>query len=288
MAAREAAVAAEGDEIRDQVAQLADRQIRVARHGRMSVGTDVAGRLDQNRIGIDDRLGEVRGRVVAAHPAELRPDRRAVVERKVLAGDAMARRAAEVAERPPAGDDVARGKRQLPAEGHAPLLVERVHRHTHARPQRRTVHRHGLRTSLPLEHEASREDRHQDRPDHALARPHARGTISISTRSITDCRIRPASTLSCMVAKSTPWKSDPRCRRTVTRAAVWPVSTWIGVGGATVWSKRPPLAIAVWRVSGVSVVATAARYVPSRCRLASTMSRSVGSPGESWPARAIR
>ena len=80
-------------EIRDEVAELLQRHVGVVRHRRVAVGADVARAFDEDRVGIEDRLGEVRGRMMRAHAGEVGPDlaRAGLRERSYHAGQPRSR-----------------------------------------------------------------------------------------------------------------------------------------------------------------------------------------------------
>ena len=136
------AAGGEALQVRDQVGELAERQIRIARHGRVPVGPDVAWPVDQDGVGGEDRLDEVLGGVMAAHAGQLRA--RAGRRRKRLAGDAVAGGAAGVGEGPPSRPDVARGHGEAPAGWDTARLMERRHRDAH-RADRRALGGRGRR-----------------------------------------------------------------------------------------------------------------------------------------------
>src|SRR5437879_12679544 len=89
------------------------------------VRPDVAGPVDQDGVGGEDRLDEVLGGVMAAHAGQLRA--RAGRRRKRLARDAVAGGAAGVGEGPPSRADVARGPGEATAGWDAARRLARGH-----------------------------------------------------------------------------------------------------------------------------------------------------------------
>ena len=120
-------------QVRDQIGELAEREVGIARHDRATVLVDVPGSLDQHCVGVQDRFHEVFRRVVASHPGQVGPDTARVITRgEVFSLDVMTGVTAEIHEGLAAGIDVSRWSCEPPTRRDTTGLVESGHRDAHA------------------------------------------------------------------------------------------------------------------------------------------------------------